>query len=47
VKVKLGEQGVDVRASDNKGRTALHFAAKSGKPETVQVLAELGADVGV
>lgn len=39
----LAEYGADVRARDDVGRTALHWAAEKGQVEVVFALAELGA----
>ncbi|KAJ5701489.1 hypothetical protein N7488_009037 [Penicillium malachiteum] len=36
-----------VNSQDADGRTALHYACRSGRPETVQSLLEAGADVGI
>ena len=46
--VKLAvEMGVDVNATNEVGRTALHMAAFTGSDAVVQYLAEHGADVNV
>jgi ankyrin repeat protein len=41
----LIDQGLDINAADNRGRTALHGAALLGFDEVVQALAERGADL--
>ncbi|XP_016282122.1 ankyrin repeat domain-containing protein 54-like isoform X2 [Monodelphis domestica] len=41
---QLLDDGVDPRAIDDKGRTALHFAACSGSDQIVQLLLDHGAD---
>lgn len=40
------EQGLDVNATDSRGRTALHGAALHGFDEVVAALVERGADLG-
>ena len=49
VKAKLKElqkdPNFDINAKDKDGRTALHYAAFHGTPETVQALIAVGADV--
>lgn len=37
--------GMDVNAIDHSGKTALHFAALSGDPKTIELLVDSGADV--
>ncbi|XP_063923115.1 uncharacterized protein LOC135137411 [Zophobas morio] len=41
------EKGIDVNAQTEKGKTALHFACKQGKIETIKTLKTLGADVNM
>lgn len=36
-----------VNAQDQNGRTALHHACRSGRPETVAILLDSGADLGI
>ena len=36
--------GVAIRKTDSLGNTALHYAARMGKPEAISVLLDLGAD---
>lgn len=43
----LLEGGADVHARDEKGRTALYYAAESGHLDVVQALLDHGADVNV
>ena len=43
----LFENGADVDAKDNEGRTALFWAASNGRVEVVKVLIENGANVDV
>ena len=41
---RLLQSGVDVRAADDKGRTALHIAAAKGDADVVKLLLSRGAD---
>jgi hypothetical protein len=41
----LLEEGIDARAADDHGRTALHFAASKGNVDMVSLLIVYGADV--
>jgi ankyrin repeat protein len=43
----LLDQGLDINAADNRGRTALHGAALQGYDSVVSMLAENGADLTV
>ena len=38
--------GANVNAKDDIGKTPLHIAAKFGKPKTIKLLIDLGADIG-
>lgn len=42
--IKLVEEGTDLEARDNAGRTPLHVAAYASQDEAVRALAEAGAD---
>jgi ankyrin len=42
---RLLEKGADANAKDNRGRTPLHHAARSGHSDSVRLLLEKGADV--
>lgn len=44
---RLIDAGVDVNAADSEGWTPLHFAARSGSAEAVQLLLNAGAQVNV
>ena len=41
----VGQGVVDINNSDDAERTALHYAASSGEPETISILLDNGADI--
>ena len=45
--VKEVKSEYKINSKDRKGRTALHFAAKYGHPESVRILLEAGAEVDI
>ncbi|KAI4500247.1 hypothetical protein M0802_004664 [Mischocyttarus mexicanus] len=46
LKLILDQDNVDVRCTDNKGNTPLHYAARSGSREAVSLLLEKGSYIG-
>jgi len=42
----LLDHGANVNAKDDSGKTPLHVAAKIGRPKTIKLLIDLGADIG-
>lgn len=47
VVIALARRGQNLDATDEKGRTALHYAAEFDQPDMVQLLIEMGADPNV
>ncbi|XP_043670576.1 transient receptor potential cation channel protein painless-like [Vespula pensylvanica] len=46
LKLILDQDNVDVRCTDNKGNTPLHYAARAGSREAVSLLLEKGSYIG-